>query len=111
MAPPSGNVALGMAVTAAERPELARVVLRSLRTWRGAPKLRRIVVAAIARRIEADHPSSRLAQMVYHTFSSKGDKLRCEELVNGLNVALSEAMTSPPVESEHPALEQEASQE
>jgi Ca2+-binding EF-hand superfamily protein/tRNA A-37 threonylcarbamoyl transferase component Bud32 len=111
MAPPSGNVALGMAVTAAERPELARVVLRSLRTWRGAPKLRRIVVAAIARRIEADHPSSRLAQMVYHTFSSKGDKLRCEELVNGLNVALSEAMTSPPAESEHPALEQEASQE
>jgi len=106
VAPPSGNLALGMAVTAAERPELARVVLRSLRAWRGAPKLRRIVVAAIARRLEADHPSARLAQMVYHTFSSKGDKLRCEELVHGLNTALDEAMTSP-----NPALEQEASLE
>jgi len=106
VSPPSANPALGMAVTSAERPELAKAVLRNLRAWRGAPKLRRIFVAAIARRMEADHPSTRLAQMVYHTFSSSGDKLRCMDLVNGLNVALNEAMTSPPLEGEDPALEQ-----
>jgi len=111
VAPACGNIGLGMAVTATERPELARVVLRSLRAWRGAPKLRRIVVATIARRVEADHPSSRLAQMVYHTFISRGDKLRCEELVHGLNEALNEAMTAPPMDSEDPATELGASLE
>jgi len=82
-------------VNATERHELARTLVRSLRRWRRFAKLKRIAIAAIAKRLEADHPSLRLAQAGYHAFNTKRDKLRCEELVHALNDALCEAMSTP----------------
>lgn len=75
--------------TIQENPSvLARKGLRLLRRWRKQPKFRRIVIAAIAKRLEADHPTMRFAQAFYRVFCSSGDKMRCEPFVQALNAAL-----------------------
>lgn len=78
-----------------ERHQLARAVVQSLRRWRQFPKLKRIAMAAIAKRLEAEHPALRLAQAAYDVFSTSLDKLRCEEFIHALNGDLCEAMAAP----------------
>jgi len=70
------------------RPELARRTLRLLRMWRRQPKLRRVALATIAKRLEAEHPAMFFARLVYSTFGHPGEKLRCAEFVAALNAAL-----------------------
>jgi len=74
--------------------EFALVVLRSMRHWRHMPKLRRIAIAAMAKRLEAQHDAQRVAESAYALFSGTSDTLRCEQLVQVLNGALCES-TSP----------------
>mmetsp|Transcript_55959 Transcript_55959/g.175314 ORF Transcript_55959/g.175314 Transcript_55959/m.175314 type:complete len:622 (+) Transcript_55959:157-2022(+) len=77
------------------RNELARGLLRCLKRWQRMPQLKRIAVAAIAKRLESDHPSQRTAQSIYRTFNPSGDKLRCDQLVFELDAALREALATP----------------
>ncbi|CAE7533741.1 CPK2 [Symbiodinium natans] len=74
--------------------ELARTVLRSLRRWRQHPFLRRMVIAGIAKRMEADNPSRKFAETAYQAFKGSQDKLRNEQLVQVLNSAF--CGSSPP---------------
>lgn len=76
------------------RQELARQLLRHLRRWRRIPFLRRISIAAVAKRLEAEHPTLRYAQIAYWAFNPSRDGLRCEQLVQALNTALCEAMAT-----------------
>jgi len=81
---------------------LATVVLKSLRRWRKMPKLRRIAIAAMAKRLEASHDAHRLAETVYSFFSDTPDTLRCDRLVQVLVDVLGGACPafgfgSPPV--------------
>lgn len=71
------------------RFELGRRVLRLLRRWRRQPKLRRIVLSTIAKRLEVDHPATHFSRLVYGTFGSSCEKRRCDVFVHGLNRALS----------------------
>eukprot|EP00927_Polykrikos_kofoidii_P080169 TRINITY_DN7705_c0_g1_i1.p1 TRINITY_DN7705_c0_g1~~TRINITY_DN7705_c0_g1_i1.p1 ORF type:complete len:783 (-),score=122.34 TRINITY_DN7705_c0_g1_i1:224-2572(-) len=64
--------------------EVAYELLHCLRTWKSLPKLRRMCIAAIAKRVEADHPSARLAQTSYRAFTRKAEVLTCEALVQAL---------------------------
>lgn len=67
------------------RHDLAEKLLNSLRRWKQMPKLRRISLAAIAKRLEASHPAQCLASLVYDSFKAASDaKLTCQELVRGL---------------------------
>mmetsp|Transcript_67680 Transcript_67680/g.195628 ORF Transcript_67680/g.195628 Transcript_67680/m.195628 type:complete len:802 (-) Transcript_67680:84-2489(-) len=68
--------------------KLASIVLKSLRRWRKMPKLRRIAIAAVAKRLEAQHDAHRLAETVYTLFSDNSDVLRCDRLVMALSGSL-----------------------
>merc|ERR1712113_761628 len=74
--------------------ELAGFLLRSLRRWRRLNKLRRIVITAIAKRLEAHHPSQRLAKIMYCEFNPSSHRLRCDQLVQTLNNARCDAMSA-----------------
>jgi len=65
----------------------ARATLRALRRWRQHPFLRRIVMAGIAKRMEADNPARKFAETAYQTFKGSQDQLRKEQLVQVLNRA------------------------
>jgi len=83
-----GQIDMGIA-------DCAGVLLRSLRRWRSMPKLRRIVIAAIARRLEGDCASRRMAEAVYTAFGGgDSDVLRCDRLAEVLSASLIEANTS-----------------
>ncbi|CAJ1374364.1 unnamed protein product [Effrenium voratum] len=73
--------------------EYARATVRGLRRWRQHPFLRRMVMAGIAKRMEADNPSRKFAESAYQTFKGSQDKLRKEQLVQVLNMAF---CASPP---------------
>lgn len=64
-----------------------RATLRALRRWRQYPFLRRIVMAGIAKRMEADNPARKFAETAYQTFKGSQDQLRKEQLVQVLNRA------------------------
>jgi len=81
------SVSAGMPET---RGDLARLLLRCLRYWRKLPKLRRITIAAIAKRLEVEHPSHSLARSAHRNFNDSSNKLRCERFVQALNAALSQ---------------------
>jgi len=68
--------------------KLASVLLKNLRRWRKMPKLRRIAIAAVAKRLEAQHDAHRLAETVYTFFSDTPDMLRCDRLVQVLGGSL-----------------------
>lgn len=74
--------------------DVARELLNFLRRWKKMPKLKRMCIAAIAKRIEADHPSHRFAQSVHRIFSQGRDVLRCESMVRAMLDALREAAAS-----------------
>lgn len=74
--------------------EFARAMLRSLRRWRQHPFLRRMVIAGIAKRMEADNPSRKFAETAYQAFKGSQDKLRNDQLVQVLNSAF--CGSSPP---------------
>lgn len=84
----------GLWASPASSQELAHRLLRDLQRWRRLPKLRRLAIAAIARRLDADHPSMRLAQAAYQAFNTNHDKLRCSQLINALHSVLSEVMAT-----------------
>lgn len=73
--------------------QLARELMRHLRQWRRLPKLRRICIAAIAKRLESDHPAVFLAKAAYRLFSSNSEPevLRCEQLISAMSKALNSA--------------------
>jgi len=74
--------------------EFALVALRSLRRWRQMPKLRRIAISALAKRLETQHDAQRVAEGAYALFSGTSETLRCGQLVQVLYGALCE--TSSP---------------
>lgn len=53
------------------------------------PKLRRIAIAAIAKRLEGQHDAHHLAETCYSLFSDSPDSLRCERFAQVLGGALS----------------------
>mmetsp|Transcript_83924 Transcript_83924/g.222271 ORF Transcript_83924/g.222271 Transcript_83924/m.222271 type:complete len:574 (+) Transcript_83924:1-1722(+) len=67
---------------------LARGMLLCLRRWHRLPRLRRLAIACTARRLEASHPSQKLAQLLFQTFSRGCAELRCEQLAQSLDTAL-----------------------
>lgn len=73
--------------------EYARATLRGLRRWRQHPFLRRMVMAGIAKRMEADNPARKFAETAYQTFKGSQDQLRKEQLVQVLNSAFCGATT------------------
>eukprot|EP00435_Cladocopium_sp_Y103_P023776 s2219_g5.t1 len=75
--------------------EYARATLRGLRRWRQHPFLRRMVMAGIAKRMEADNPARKFAELAYQTFKGSQDQLRKEQLVQVLNSAFCGAATPP----------------
>jgi len=79
------------------RQEVGRVVLRSLRRWRAQPFLRRMVVAGIAKRLEADNSARQFAEAVYQIFRGNSDKMRNDLLVQILNDSLTGALDSSTV--------------
>lgn len=62
--------------------------LKVLRTWRALPKLRRVVITAIARQLEDQHEIRRMAQAAYSIFGESSDRLSCEGLAQTLHAAL-----------------------
>eukprot|EP00931_Biecheleriopsis_adriatica_P053364 TRINITY_DN31222_c0_g1_i1.p1 TRINITY_DN31222_c0_g1~~TRINITY_DN31222_c0_g1_i1.p1 ORF type:complete len:776 (-),score=180.62 TRINITY_DN31222_c0_g1_i1:39-2366(-) len=68
---------------------VARSVLRSLRRWRLQPWLRRLVMAGIAKRVEADNARRKFADTLFHNVKGSHDMLYTEDLVEALNNALS----------------------
>lgn len=72
---------------------VASTLLQMLRKWRKLHKLRRICIAAIAKRLEGDHPSQQLAKAAFRHFSNSTapEVLSCEQLVQAMNDALTEA--------------------
>lgn len=67
--------------------DYARATLRGLRRWRQHPFLRRMVMAGIAKRMEADHPARKFAEAAFQAFKGSQDQLRKEQLVQALNGA------------------------
>jgi len=53
------------------------------------PKVRRIAIAAIAKRLEGQHDAHHLAETCYSLFSDSPDTLRCERLAQVLGSTLS----------------------
>jgi len=70
------------------RRDLATELLLSLRRWRQLPKLRRISIAAVARRLETDHKAQVLAKLMYNTFNDMSESMPCNRLVSGLATAI-----------------------
>jgi len=71
-------------------PDFVGAFLRVLRSWRQLPKLRRIVIVAIARWLEEQHEIHRVAQAALALFSEGAERdgrLSCEHLVELLNTA------------------------
>lgn len=68
--------------------ELARSMIRYLRRWKQQPWLRRMVLALIAKRIEPENPSRKLADSAFQTFKGSHDKLKVDALVEAINTAL-----------------------
>jgi len=66
------------------------LLLRCLRRWRQTHKLRRIVIAAIAKRLEGDHETQCLANAAFHVFSDGKSSLKCRDFVEALNIALAD---------------------
>eukprot|EP00929_Paragymnodinium_shiwhaense_P071542 TRINITY_DN3635_c0_g1_i1.p1 TRINITY_DN3635_c0_g1~~TRINITY_DN3635_c0_g1_i1.p1 ORF type:complete len:881 (-),score=183.24 TRINITY_DN3635_c0_g1_i1:60-2702(-) len=66
------------------RSDLARSFLARLRQWKRMNKLKRLAIAAVAQRLEAEHSSLRFAQIVYRSFSDGQDPLTCERLQENL---------------------------
>lgn len=75
------------------RREYAVVLLRNLRTWRQMPKLRRIVISAIAKRLDAEHEMHRIGQGLYNLFGDTTSTLRCDALASSLAAALRDAQS------------------
>jgi len=73
------------------RPRVASMLLQCLRTWKQTPKLRRIVITAIAKRLEGNE-HKKLAMMVFRVFNDGSEDLKCDQLVGALNSALNEAL-------------------
>jgi len=64
---------------------LAETLCLHLSRWKQMPKLRRIALAAIAKRLDASHPAQRLAVVMYESFKATSDaNLQCKELVRRL---------------------------
>lgn len=68
----------------------AITLLQMLRKWRKLHKLRRICIAAIAKRLEGDHPAQQMAKTAFRLFSSSTapEVLSCEQLVHAMSGAL-----------------------
>lgn len=77
------------------RADLARVMLRSLRRWKPQPFLRRMAIAGVAKRLEADNTHLRFADAAFHSFKGSAVKLTNDLLVQELNNALCDAMAAP----------------
>jgi len=73
-----------------QRRDIANGLLTSLRRWSTYPKLRRIAIGAIAKRLEGDHVAQRMAEQVYRKFGDASQTLRCDRLVEAMNAALAE---------------------
>merc|ERR1719401_2852129 len=72
------------------RSELALTLLDSLRRWRSTHKLRRIMIAAIAKKLESNHETNKMATTAFRLFSENSAALPTEDLVKELNAALGE---------------------
>jgi serine/threonine protein kinase len=76
----------------ATRRVCAAALLASLRNWRRMPKLRRIAIAAIAKRLETQHDMHRIAQALYKLFGDNSCALRCDTLAQALKASLTDAV-------------------
>lgn len=71
--------------SACAEDDLAETLLLNLTRWKRMPKLRRIAVAVIAKRLDASHPAQKLAVVMYESFKAASDaNLECKELVKRL---------------------------
>merc|ERR1711953_1605844 len=75
--------------------ELARELLRCLKRWRDMNKLKRMCIAAIAKRLEEDHPSKKFARTSYRLFSGSQDELQCSHFAHELVAALESGGEAP----------------
>merc|ERR1711920_1018120 len=73
--------------------------MKKLKRWKTSSKLRRICLASIAKKVETDNPSRRLAETVFRVFNTERDGLTCEQLAH----ALSDALVPPSSSSHHPS--------
>eukprot|EP00930_Biecheleria_cincta_P074778 TRINITY_DN61990_c0_g1_i1.p1 TRINITY_DN61990_c0_g1~~TRINITY_DN61990_c0_g1_i1.p1 ORF type:complete len:833 (+),score=128.74 TRINITY_DN61990_c0_g1_i1:254-2500(+) len=85
--------------------DLARITIRCLRRWKQQKWLRRMVIATIAKRMEADNPARMFAESAYQIYKGSHDKLENVALVEGINAALldtsgPDTLTSPGSESQ-----------
>lgn len=62
--------------------------LRVLRSWRALPKLRRVALIAMARKMEDTHEVRKLAQAAHAVFGENSDRLSCARMVEVLDTAL-----------------------
>jgi len=67
--------------------DFAGAFIRVLRVWRHQPKLRRIAIVAIARKLEEQHEIHRVAQAALALFGDAAERLSCESLVEALGGA------------------------
>eukprot|EP00442_Polarella_glacialis_P017329 CAMPEP_0115165530 /NCGR_PEP_ID=MMETSP0227-20121206/73643_1 /TAXON_ID=89957 /ORGANISM="Polarella glacialis, Strain CCMP 1383" /LENGTH=887 /DNA_ID=CAMNT_0002578011 /DNA_START=120 /DNA_END=2783 /DNA_ORIENTATION=+ len=81
------------------RHDNARAVLRALRRWKPSHFLRRMALAGIAKRLEADNPSRKFAETAYQSFIGSHERLSCQLLVQELNCALCEVPSQQSVGS------------
>jgi len=80
--------------------DFARLLLRSLRRWRRMPKLRRIALAAVGKRLEGQHDAKRVAEAVYALFGGdSSDALTSLRLVEVVNSALSGSLVVDPAQA------------
>lgn len=89
---PNGGTEENAGVVQLDNQSLAMTMLRMLRKWRKLHKLRRICIAAIAKRLEGNHPSEQLAKAAFRLFSNSDapEVLSCEQLVHALNESLAD---------------------
>lgn len=67
---------------------LADGMLQCLQRWSRMPKLRRVALAGLAKRLEASHPSQKLARLLFRTFRGGQAELLCDQLTCSLEAAL-----------------------
>eukprot|EP00448_Togula_jolla_P004991 CAMPEP_0170604598 /NCGR_PEP_ID=MMETSP0224-20130122/19510_1 /TAXON_ID=285029 /ORGANISM="Togula jolla, Strain CCCM 725" /LENGTH=635 /DNA_ID=CAMNT_0010929515 /DNA_START=899 /DNA_END=2807 /DNA_ORIENTATION=- len=73
------------------RIDVAQRLLVSLKAWRKMPKLRRIAIAAIAKRLQGDHACLRFPETAFRLFNGNGKVLKTGDLVKALHETLGEA--------------------
>eukprot|EP00927_Polykrikos_kofoidii_P036849 TRINITY_DN31078_c0_g1_i1.p1 TRINITY_DN31078_c0_g1~~TRINITY_DN31078_c0_g1_i1.p1 ORF type:complete len:925 (+),score=122.39 TRINITY_DN31078_c0_g1_i1:136-2910(+) len=94
---PRGSLSDGRCTQPEEVAGIGRAasILRNLRRWHQMPKLRRIVITAIARQLESQHESHDAAQKCYRLFGRTASHLSCDAVVGALNAVVGEVAADP----------------